>query len=125
MNPEIAKIMAQLNKRFGNNTVVLGESIRADLLKRITTGSTTFDYVLGGGFPANQWNELIGEPSHGKTAIALKTIAANQAANPEHMTVWVAAEQWVPEYAEMCGVDRNAALLWLTQLDAETAPHAN
>jgi RecA/RadA recombinase len=60
MNPEIAKIMAQLNKRFGNNTVVLGESIRADLLKRITTGSTTFDYVLGGGFPANQWNELIG-----------------------------------------------------------------
>ncbi len=26
--------------------------------------------------------------------------------------------------AEMCGVDRNAALLWLTQLDAATAPHA-
>jgi Fe-S-cluster containining protein len=25
---------------------------------------------------------------------------------------------------EMCGVDRNAALLWLTQLDAATAPHA-
>ena len=27
--------------------------------------------------------------------------------------------------AEMCGADRNAALLWLTQLDAATAPHAH
>ncbi len=27
--------------------------------------------------------------------------------------------------AEMCGTDRNAALLWLTQLDAATAPHAH
>ena len=27
--------------------------------------------------------------------------------------------------AEMCGADRNSALLWLTQLDTETAPHAN
>jgi recombination protein RecA len=48
---------------------------------------------------------LIGEASHGKTAIALKTIAANQAENPNHQTVWVAAEEFVPEYAEMCGVD--------------------
>ena len=119
MNPEIAKIMAQLNKRFGDNTVVLGESIRSDLIKRITTGSTTFDYVLGGGFPANQWNELIGEPSHGKTAIALKTIAANQAENPNHMTVWVAAEQWVPEYAEMCGVDTSRVIVVETNVMEE------
>ncbi len=27
--------------------------------------------------------------------------------------------------AEMCGTDRNAALLWLTQLDAATAPLAH
>jgi recombination protein RecA len=52
---------------------------------------------LGGGFPGNQWNELVGEPSHGKTALALKTIAANQKLNPDYTTVWVAAEQWVPE----------------------------
>jgi recombination protein RecA len=69
------------------------------------------DYVLGGGFPGNQWNELIGEPSHGKTAVALKTIAANQAINPEYTTVWVAAEQWVPDYAEMCGVDTSRVIV--------------
>jgi len=77
------------------------------------------DYVLGGGFPGNQWNELIGEPSHGKTALALKTIAANQAKNPEHTTVWVAAEQWVPEYAEMCGVDTDRVIVIETSIMEE------
>lgn len=119
VNAEAAKIMAQINKRFGENVVVIGADIRGDLIKRITTGSTTFDYVLGGGFPSNQWNELIGEPSHGKTAIALKTIAANQALNPEHTTVWVAAEQWVPEYAEMCGVDASRVIVVETNVMEE------
>jgi recombination protein RecA len=113
------KIMASINKRFGTNTVVIGEQIRADLIKRITTGSTTLDYILGGGFPSNQWNELVGEPSHGKTAIALKVIAANQAANPDHTTVWVAAEQWVPEYALMCGVDTSRVIVIETNIMEE------
>ncbi len=111
MNDEAKKIVAQLNKKFGNNVVVLASDIRSDLIPRITSGSTTLDYVLGGGFPGNQWNELIGEPSHGKTAVALKTIAANQAINPEYTTVWVAAEQWVPDYAEMCGVDTSRVIV--------------
>jgi len=111
VNDEAKKIVAQLNKKFGNNVVVLASDIRSDLIPRITSGSTTLDYVLGGGFPGNQWNELIGEPSHGKTAVALKTIAANQAINPEYTTVWVAAEQWVPDYAEMCGVDTSRVIV--------------
>jgi recombination protein RecA len=119
INADAMKVMASINKRFGENTVVIGEQIRPNLLKRITTGSTTFDYVLGGGFPSNQWNELIGEPSHGKTAIALKAIAANQTKNPDHTTVWVAAEQWVPEYAEMCGVDTSRVIVVETNIMEE------
>lgn len=119
INAEARKVMAAINKRFGDNVVVIGEDIRADLISRVTTGSTTFDYVLGGGFPANQWNELIGEPSHGKTAIALKTIAANQAINPDFTTVWVAAEQWVPEYAQMCGVDASRVIVIETNIMEE------
>jgi len=119
INSDALKVLAQLNKKFGENTVVIGANIRADLISRVTTGSTTFDYVLGGGFPANQWNELIGEASHGKTAIALKTIAANQALDPEYITVWVAAEQWVPEYAEMCGVDASRVIVIETNIMEE------
>lgn len=119
MNDEAKKIMALLNKKFGDNVVVVASDIRSDLIPRITSGSTTLDYVLGGGFPGNQWNELIGEPSHGKTALALKTIAANQALNPEYTTVWVAAEQWVPEYAEMCGVDTSRVIVIETSIMEE------
>jgi recombination protein RecA len=119
MNDEAKKIMALLNKKFGDNVVVVASDIRGDLIPRITSGSTTLDYVLGGGFPGNQWNELIGEPSHGKTALALKTIAANQAKNPEHTTVWVAAEQWVPEYADMCGVDTSRIIVIETSIMEE------
>jgi recombination protein RecA len=119
INDEAKKIAAQLNKRFGENVVVVGSDIRADLIPRITSGSTTLDYVLGGGFPGNQWNELIGEASHGKTAVALKTIAVNQKLNPEHTTVWVAAEQWVPEYAIMCGVDTSRVIVIETNIMEE------
>lgn len=119
INDEARKIVAQLNKRFGDNVVVYASDIRSDTIPRITSGSTTLDYVLGGGFPGNQWNELIGEPSHGKTAVALKTIAANQQRDPNFTTVWVAAEQWVPEYAAMCGVDTTRVIVIETSVMEE------
>jgi recombination protein RecA len=119
INDEARKVLAQLNKKFGDGVVVLASDIRSDIIPRITSGSTTLDYVLGGGFPGNQWNELIGEPSHGKTALALKTIAANQKLNPDYTTVWVAAEQWVPEYAEMCGVDTERVIVIETSIMEE------
>lgn len=119
INADALKVMAQLNKRFGDDTIVIGGNIRGGLIKRVTTGSTTFDYILGGGFPSNQWNELVGEPSHGKTAIALKTIAANQSIDPNFTTVWVAAEQWVPEYAEMAGVDTSRVIVIETNIMEE------
>jgi len=105
MNQDLAKVIAQLNKKFGDGTVVVGEAIRDDLISRTTSGSLALDVILGGGWPTNQWHEIVGEASNGKTALALKTVAANQAKDPDFTTVWVAAEQWVPSYAEMCGVD--------------------
>jgi recombination protein RecA len=59
----------------------------------------------------NRWVELVGEASHGKTAIALRTIAANQKKNPEFTAVWIAAEDFDPEYAELCGVDTERVIL--------------
>jgi recombination protein RecA len=103
-NTDLLKLVAKLNKKFGEDTIVVGSDIR-DLSGRFTTGSLALDVALGGGWPVNQWHEIVGEESNGKTAIALKTIAANQQRDPEFTTVWVAAEQWVPSYAELCGVD--------------------
>jgi len=119
LTAELKTIVTKLNKRMGYNAVVVGSDIREGLVSRMPTGSTTFDYVLGGGFPANQWNELIGEASHGKTAVALKCIADNQRRDPNFLTVWVAAEQWVPEYADMCGVDSDRVLVVETNIMEE------
>lgn len=99
----LQKVLASLNKKYGENTVVLASNISAPT--RFTSGSLALDMILGGGWPTNQWHEIVGEASNGKTALALKTIAANQKRDPNFTTIWIAAEEWVPEYAEMCGVD--------------------
>jgi recombination protein RecA len=109
LNSEVLKIAALINKKLGNNTVVPASMTRAP--KRITTGSLTLDVVLGGGWPMNHWVEVVGEASHGKTALALKTIAANQALDPDFTVVWIAAEQFDTKYAQLCGVDTDRVLL--------------
>ena len=119
MNPDLAKVVAKLNKKFGADTIILGKDIRDDVVSRITTGSLALDVALGGGWPTNQWHEIVGEASNGKTALALKTVAANQQRDPEFLTVWVAAEQWVPSYAEMCGVDLSRVLVVSTNIMEE------
>jgi recombination protein RecA len=103
INSDALKVMAVINKKLGAGTVVFADEV--NIPERITTGSLTLDTVLGGGWPMNHWVELVGEASHGKTALALKTIAANQSRNPDFTAVWIAAEQFDSGYAEMCGVD--------------------
>lgn len=84
-----------------------GTDLKDTEIPRCTTGSLAFDLMLGGGWPLNCWNEIIGNESNGKTVIALKTIAANQAADPNHETLWVASEDFIPEWAEALGIDLN------------------
>jgi recombination protein RecA len=115
---DLAKVFAAINKKMGDDTIVLGSEI-TESGKRLTSGSVAVDVALGGGWPANQWHEIIGEASNGKTAIALKTIAANQARDPEFTTVWVAAEEWVPEYAQICGVDPSRVYVVSTNIMEE------
>lgn len=119
MNADLAKVIAKINKKMGNETVVKGSDIRDDLIGRVTTGSLAVDVILGGGWPTNQWHEIVGEASNGKTALALKTIAANQERNPDFTTIWVAAEQWVPSYAELCGVDVSRVFVVATNIMEE------
>ncbi len=46
-------------------------------LPRLTTGNPQLDLLLGGGFPANSINILMGEPGSGKTILAERLIFAN------------------------------------------------
>lgn len=100
----LSSIITSVNKQHGVGTIVKGSEARIKL-ERITTGILSYDLMLGGGWPVNQWSEIIGDESSGKTALAFKTIAANQAIDPDFIALWIAAEEFVPEYAESIGVD--------------------
>jgi recombination protein RecA len=99
-----AELLKAVNKKYGDGTLIRGAELKNRVIPRITTGSLSFDIMLGGGWPVNQWNEVIGNPSAGKTVMALKTVAANQALNPKFEVLWIAAEQFVPDWAEASGV---------------------
>jgi recombination protein RecA len=108
---EVQRLVDDLNKKMGQGSVVLASGISTETIPRFPSGSLSLDFVLGGGFPGNQWNELIGEPGHGKTMLALKTVATNQERDPNFTTVWVAAESWVTKYADLCGVDSDRVVV--------------
>jgi recombination protein RecA len=119
MATTIEEIVSQVNKKYGKDTLVRGDLINYTEIPRCTTGSVSFDVMLGGGWPLNQWNEIIGNESNGKTVMVLKTIAANQALNPNHHTLWVASEEFVPDWAATLGVDLSRITLATTNVMEE------
>ncbi|CAN5895029.1 ATPase domain-containing protein [soil metagenome] len=46
-------------------------------IERLTSGNPEADYILGGGFPANSINIIMGHPGSGKTIFAEQLIFAN------------------------------------------------
>lgn len=108
----IEELAAEINKKYGEDILIKGSDAKEEV-PHTSTGVLAFDLALGGGWAANQWNEIVGEESSGKTAIAYKTIAANQAKDPEYLALWVAAEEYVPDYAASFGVDLER--LWVVE----------
>jgi recombination protein RecA len=101
----VDELIAKINKKQGFGVLVRGSELLHEELPRVTTGSLALDYALGGGWPLNQWNEIIGDESHGKTTLVLKTIAANQAKDPDYFVLWIASEHFVAPWARQLGVD--------------------
>jgi recombination protein RecA len=96
--------------RGANKTLKSDVLVRAsDMLvpDTFTTGSVSADVALGGGWPGNKWVQVIGHWTAGKTAITLKTVAANQKLNPNLNTFWLAAEHYDTTQARALGVDNS------------------
>jgi recombination protein RecA len=111
-------IATKANKKHGAGTVI----VASDALPpapRVSTGSLAQDVALGGGWPSNQWHEIVGHESGGKTLTAFKTVRANQLSDPDFLTVWVAAEGFDEGYADLCGVDRSRIILVNTNVMEE------
>lgn len=112
MDAAVQAIITKVNRKLGEGTIILGSDIKREEIQRCPTGSLSLDIALGGGWPYNQWCEIIGFESSGKTAVALKTVAANQARDPKWLTVWVDAERsWDKRWARTLGVDDSRVIV--------------
>ncbi len=101
----LASVITKINKKYGEGTIINGSQLIEQKIERVTTGALALDMALGGGWPLNQWHEIIGSESSGKSVIAMKTIAANQKLDPNYTAFWVAAESLPMDWAQRLGVD--------------------
>ena len=75
MKQNLNKIIAAINKKYGEGTIVLGKVASLLNTQRIRTRIVALDLILGGGLPTSSILEFFGRESGGKTSTALKIIA--------------------------------------------------
>src|SRR5438132_7732669 len=102
--------LAQINKEFGEGTIMqMGENSLTDF-QGISTGSLAIDIALGGrGLPRGRVVEIYGPEASGKTSVALHAIAQVQKAGG--VAAFIDAEHALdPSWAKRLGVDLEALL---------------
>jgi recombination protein RecA len=107
--------MSELDKKFGEGTIVrLGDAAHL-VVEVIPTGSITVDIALGvGGIPRGRITEIYGPESSGKTTICLHVIA--EAQRRGGLAAFVDMEHALdPTYARALGVD--VERLYISQPD--------
>lgn len=114
---EIDAIIASTNKK--QELLYRGADLLDRRFLRASTGSLSFDLMLGGGWPLNGINEIIGNESSGKTSIALKTLATQQALDPDYHTLWAASEDFDFGWAATLGVDASKMTFILSNIMEE------
>jgi len=102
---DLDSLIKELQKEFGEGTVMKLEEIPKVDVEVISTGSPSLDLALGvGGLPRGRIVEIFGPEASGKTTVALETIAEAQkkGGNVAFIDVEHALD---PEYAKRIGVD--------------------
>ena len=111
---EVDALITAVNKRLKGDVLRYASTLQT--FNRVSSGSLAFDLMLGGGWPLNVWNEIVGLESHGKTVMALKTIAANMATDKRYTALWVASEEFNKDWAEALGLDLKRVVLAVTNV---------
>lgn len=106
----IKNALAQIEKNFGQGTIMkLGEKSKIKV-ETISTGSISLDRALGGGMPKGRVIEIFGPESSGKTTLALHVIA--EAQKKGGTAAFIDAEHALdPEYAKRIGVRTEELLI--------------
>lgn len=99
-----------INNLFGGALRTAEQIEKVDIIK---TSSSSLDYAIGvGGWPRGRVIQLAGQPSAGKTLLALLAIAEWQKQDPENCALFLDAEYtYDPKWAAKLGVDNTRVLL--------------
>ncbi|NCX99567.1 MAG: recombinase RecA, partial [Planctomycetia bacterium] len=103
-NPQLRGALAQIEKEFGEGSIMpLGSNAPAPI-EGISSGSLSVDLALGGkGFPRGRIIEVFGPESSGKTTLALHAVAAAQRAGG--IAAFIDAEHALdPSWAKKLGI---------------------
>ena len=106
MKPEVAAIIAELNKKYKKNVITQGMKST----QKVSTGMITLDKLTQGGFPIGRWTMLFGDKGTCKTSLCKQM--AGEMVKAGKMVVIVDAEgTWSPEYAKTLGLDTNKLIV--------------
>ena len=92
MDKDLEKILAGIDKQYGEGSVMLMGNEDAYNIERCSSGSLMLDLALGGGFPRGRIVELLGVESGGKSTVALLHVAELQRQYPEMYCAFIDAE---------------------------------
>lgn len=108
--PAIEKAMAEINKDYGEGSVIfMGDDykVKVDV---IPTGNLAIDHAIGvGGVPRGRVVEIYGPASAGKTTLAVSVVAQAQAMGLRAAYIDV-EHAFDPDYARQLGVDMSRLL---------------
>ncbi|MFM8292128.1 MAG: recombinase RecA [Planctomycetia bacterium] len=110
-NPALRNTLAQIEKEFGEGSIMPLGADRQAPIEGISSGSLSVDMALGGkGFPRGRIIEIFGPESSGKTTIALHSVAAAQRAGG--IAAFIDAEHALdPSWAKKLGISLEKLLV--------------
>ena len=110
LDPQLVKIMNDINKKFGTNAVRIGsEMLEETEFDRIPTGSIELDICLGGGIPVGRYSQIEGAYSSTKTTQTGHIVGRAQ--KKGLVCAWFDAEGTTDKvYLQSLGVDTDQLL---------------
>lgn len=107
---KLDKAILEVNKKFGTNTIGRINEMPNIETERVSSGSPYLDWAMGGGFPLGRTIELYGNPSNGKSLIALRTVAEFQKLGKN--VVYLDSENaFSPDFAKLVGIDPDKLII--------------
>lgn len=109
----IAETMKSIQKRFGEESVMLLDQATHMDVESIPTGSFGLDLALGvGGYPKGRIVEIYGPESSGKTTLALHAVAEAQKQKKGGVCAFIDVEHALdPLYAKKIGVKTSELII--------------